>query len=325
MNNNDQQTQQGQQQGQQDTGQSQGQQGQQSIVTQVKSINPRKPNEVDLSRLSGGEEEEQGGEQQQQAQQQGQQQGQQQQQAQPADLKALLRTHPELAQLAQRAQAADQLQQQLDSVRPYLPDIQRMMQQRQNEARQKGDMTEDFNQVFGSEYGGQVHNLLKAFVANMVPQQLGQFDQRLSSVESMGREGKINTTCDQWFEKLKPAFKSDDEAAEVIHSVIGMLKTRKPNFSADDLNSAIALEVSNRLIQNPGQGAAPTGMPAGGMQQGASIPSTQAAQRMVPSAAEAQRRSDGALENGQQGGQQLDAGDMQQQEADRVLNDYRDW
>jgi len=323
MNNNEQQTQQGQQQA---AGQSQGQQvqpDQQSIVSQVQSIKPRMPNEVDLSHLDGGEEEPQGGEQ----TQQGQQTGQQQQQAaapqaQSADIKTLLRTHPELAQLAQRAQTAEQ---QLASIKPFLPDIQRMMEQRQNEARQKGDMTEDFNQVFGTEYGGQVHKLLKAFVANMVPQQLGQFDQRLNSVESMGREVKINTTCDQWYEKLVPALKGEEAAAEVIHNVLSGLQARKPNFTADDVNSAIALEVSSRLIQNPGQGAAPAGAPAGGRQQGANVPSTQAAQRMVPSAAEAQRRVDGALESGQQGGPPLGEGDLQQQEADRVLRDYADW
>jgi len=115
-----------------------------------------------------------------QEQQQGGQQAQQQQQqaAQPAqapDLRELMRTHPELAQLAQKAQMADQLRGQLDSFRPFLPDIQKMMEQRKQEARQRGDMTGDFNRVFGDEYGAQVQNLLKAFVENMVPQQLQPF------------------------------------------------------------------------------------------------------------------------------------------------------
>jgi hypothetical protein len=342
MSDNQQAQQQGSQQAQQQGGQQAQQQGgqqaqssdrqerqggQQDIISQVNNINPRVPNEIDLSRMAGyndGAEEQHDEPTDQRVQGQRQQQQQEQQQTGEVDIQKLMETHPQLSQLAQKAQLADQLQQQFTQLKPIMPDIQRILEQRQQEARQRGDMTADFSRVFGDDYGPEVLKLFKSFVGNMMPQYLGQFDQRLSGVEGMNRGMAINATCDQWYEKLTTALKDDAKAAGLIKKVLNETGQRDPKFTADDLNAAIALEVSNTFI-NTGQETNGGQPPAS--QPGPSVPSTQAArQRMVPSQQEAQRRADGALESGQpQGGPQLGSEDQAQQEADMLLDSYRDW
>jgi len=187
-------------------------------------------------------------------------------------------------------------------------------------------MTADFNQVFGAEYGGPVMNLLNAFLEEKMAPQLGQYDQRLQGVEGTSRNISINGACDAWHEKLRTAMKDDGKSTELIQTTLAELHARNPNFSPQELDNAIAMRVSQLYTQS--QMPATNTQQTGGKQQGgAHIPSTQAAQqRLMPSEAEAQRRIDGTLEGGQaQGGQQLGPGDQATQEADRILDEYRDW